>query len=74
MFRKIIWRIKEFIIDTVASYMVLGATCGLCGGWIKDEIVPDYWRWSICKECMDEQEDPTKLRESILSANKRLMK
>jgi len=47
MFKRIIRNLAE----EIAGNLVVGDHCGLCGAWVKDCIVPYYWRWTICEKC-----------------------
>ena len=51
---------ERFVCESCVSYLesiVVGARCGLCGKWMEHELVPRYWRVSICEECIEEAED-----------------
>jgi hypothetical protein len=37
--------------------LVIGGNCGLCGSWIPNTIVPMWWRWDICENCINESEE-----------------
>jgi len=52
--KRLKWRIQQWIIDTVCSWVVIGGHCGLCGKWIDDCLVPEWWPFTICKECQQE--------------------
>jgi hypothetical protein len=45
-----VW-LREWLIGFIIKWIVVGAHCGLCGAWIEYELVPSYWRISICNEC-----------------------
>ena len=32
----------------------VGGHCGCCGAWMPKEIVPKWWGWSLCDECINE--------------------
>lgn len=49
-------KLANFIIDTVASTMVIGARCGCCGAWVSTAIVPHRWRVTVCEKCVKEAE------------------
>ena len=47
-------KIAMWLTELLVNYLVIGAHCGCCGAWIKDSIVPYYWRIDICNNCKEE--------------------
>ena len=54
---RITWWIKDWIIGIVCSWVVIGGHCGICGKWVSDCLVPEYWRFTACDECLDIEEE-----------------
>ncbi len=48
------WWIKQRLGLYDIEDLQVGANCGLCGDWMQDAIVPSYWAWDICKDCLGE--------------------
>jgi hypothetical protein len=44
-------RIRDWVINIICSWVVVGGNCGLCGKWVKARLVPRYWRWTMCDDC-----------------------
>lgn len=57
MKKRLSWRVKEWIISIVCSYVKIGGRCGICGKWEQDCLTPSYWRVTICKECVETAEE-----------------
>lgn len=51
MFKRIKRALDEYIITLVSNRVAIGGHCGLCGKWVKDVLVPVYWRITICEDC-----------------------
>ena len=45
--------LRDRIISFIIRWIVVGAHCGLCGAWMEHELVPSYWRVSVCSKCRE---------------------
>ncbi len=43
----------DLVIDIVLKEISVGGNCGCCGNWVEYDLVPSYWRVTICKECIE---------------------
>lgn len=49
-------KIKNWLNDLGyyrAEDLVVGGWCGLDGEWIPDQIFSKWWRYGICKNCIE---------------------
>jgi hypothetical protein len=56
MLNRLKWKIKERIIMLICDHVAIGGRCGGCGKWVDNELLPRYWRVTICQECIDDAE------------------
>ncbi len=59
------WIKKIFSLYDVND-LVIGGHCGCCGARIPDQIFERWWRWGLCKKCInDGQERNNKTKGGI---------
>lgn len=60
MLKKLKTKFFIWLADELFQLVRVGGHCGLCGKWIPDRVVPSWWRWVLCDDCIndgiDEQE------------------
>jgi len=50
--RKFRDRIKRWFILYDPEDFQVGGHCGICGEWVKDDILPKAHSWTLCSECV----------------------
>lgn len=51
MFDRLCHRIVSWIVYWICHHIAIGGHCGLCGKWVPNELLPAWWRVTICDDC-----------------------
>jgi len=57
MFDRLCHRIVSWIVYWICHHIAIGGHCGLCGKWVPNELLPAWWRVTICDDCAKENGD-----------------
>ena len=45
-------KLEYWITGVVLKTVAIGGHCGLCGKWASNHLVENYWRVTICDDCI----------------------